>query len=113
MPKITAAATINTPMKATLPRPRATSGSALLAAKDAIGPHRQGHEQHAERDRRRPRRAEEGRGQALDDAEGHRRDYHARETAEPAQHADRKDAADIFAPDRRFDRLDEHQGRAG
>src|SRR5258708_38547822 len=110
MPKITAAATINTPMKATLPRPRATSGSALLAAKDAIGPHRQGHEQHAERNRRRPGRTEASRGQALDDAEGHRRDHHAGKAAEPAQHADREDAADIFTADRRFDRLDEDQG---
>src|SRR5437763_7403666 len=115
MPRITAAATINAPMKATLPRPRprAASGSVLLAAKDAIGPHRQGHEQHTERNRRRPRWAEESRGQALDDAEGHRRNHHAGKAAEPAQHADGEDPADIFTTDRRFDWLDDDQGRAG
>src|SRR3954464_3501513 len=107
MPNTTAATTAITPMKATLPRPWVACGCASLATKDATGSHRQGHEQHAERDRRRPGRAEEGRGQALDNAERHRRDHHAREAAEPAQHADREDAADIFTADRRLDRLDD------
>src|SRR3954449_6639552 len=112
MPKMTAAAATSTRTKATLPRPLAASLSAPLATKDATGPHRQSHEQDAERHRRRPGRAEEGRRQALDDAERHRRDHHAGEAAEPAQHADGEDAADIFATDRRLDRLDDDHGRA-
>src|SRR3954468_7043624 len=102
MPKMTAAAATSTRTKATLPKPLAVSLSAPLATKDAIGPHRQGHEQHAERHGRRPGRAEEGRRQALDDAQRHRRDHHAGKAAEPAQHADREDAADVFAADRRL-----------
>ena len=39
-------------------------------------------------------------------------DHHAGKAAEPAQHADREDAADIFATDRGLDRLDDDHGGA-
>ena len=41
------------------------------------------------------------------------RDQRAGQAAEAAEHADREHAADIFAPDRRLDRLDDDQQRAG
>src|SRR4051812_42887495 len=104
---MTTATAAITRRKAALPRPAGASRPASLATKDATGSHREGHEQYAEGHRRRPRRAEEGRGQVLDDAEGHRGDHHAGEAAEPAQHADGEHAADIFAADRRLDRLDD------
>src|SRR4051812_41945149 len=107
MPKIAAAATIRTPTKATLPRPAAVSRPVALATKDTIRPHRQGHEKHAERYCGRPGRAKEGRRQAFDDAERHRRDHHAGKAAEPAQYADREDPADVFTANRRLDRLDD------
>src|ERR1700758_789739 len=112
MPKITAAATTSTPMKARWLRPRRPSrSSSALTTEDTTGPHCEGDEQHAERDRRRPGRAEEGRRDVLDNAQRHRRNHHAGEAAEAAQHADREDAADIFAADRRLDRLDDDQRR--
>src|SRR5260370_12422965 len=109
MPKITAAHAIRIATKTTPPMPAAASRSVPLSTKDATGPHRQGYEQHAERHRRRPRGTEEGGGQAFDDAKRDRRDHHAGETAEPAQHADGEDAADILPADRGLDRLDDHQ----
>src|SRR5690349_20483345 len=105
------ATAISAPMKATLPRPGAASRSASLATKDATGPHREGNQEDAERHRRRPGRAEESSRQVLDDAERHRRDYHAGEAAQAAEHADREHPADIFAADRRLDRLDDDQRR--
>src|ERR1700758_1476859 len=113
MPKITAAATTSSPMKARWLRPRRPSrSSAALTTEDTTGPHREGNEQHAERNCRRPGRAEERRRHVLDDAERHGGDHHAGKAAEPAQHADRENAADIFAADRRLDRLDDDHGRA-
>src|ERR1700761_7995147 len=98
MPKIAAAATTSRPMKARWLRPRRPSrSSSSLTTEDTTGPHSEGDEQHAERHRGRPRRAEEGRRDVLDDTERDRGDHHAGKAAEPAQHADREDAADVFA----------------
>src|SRR5258705_2388502 len=69
-------------------------------------------EQYAERDRRRPGWSVEGRGEALDDAEHHRCDQRAGNAAESAEHANGEDASDIFAPDRRLDRLNDDEQRA-
>src|SRR5260370_18117227 len=109
--KITTATAISARVKGTPRRPGAAPLTAVLSTKDATGPHRQGDQQDAERDRRCPGRAEERRGQALGDAERHRRDHHAGEAAQPAQHADGEDAADIFTPDRRLHRLDDATAR--
>src|SRR6185312_6354174 len=113
MPEIATATRMSTPTKARLLRPRRPSrSSSALTTEDTTGPHCEGDEQHAERYRRGPGRAEERRRDGLDDAQRHRRDHHAGEAAEPAQHADREDAADIFAANRRLDRLDDDQSRA-
>src|SRR5580698_4214754 len=113
MPKMAAATATSTAMKAGWPRPRMPSrSSSSLATKDATGPHCEGDEQHAERDRGCPGRTEERRRDVLDDAERDGSDHHAGKAAEPAQHADREDSADIFAADRGLDRLDDDHGGA-
>src|SRR4051794_13725026 len=81
----------------------------LLSTEQAGGPNRQGDEQEAESYRGRPGRPVEGCREALDDAEQHGGNQRAGQAAEPAEHADGEDAADIFTPDRRLDRLDHDQ----
>src|SRR5690348_12702342 len=83
--------------------------SADLPTKDATGTHRQGDQQDAEGERGRPRGAEGGGGQALREGGGESREQPAGEAAQPAQHDDGEDAADIFASDRGLDRLDDDQ----
>jgi hypothetical protein len=76
-------------------------------------PHRQREQQKSERHGRRPGRPVECRGQAFDDADQHGGDHGSRQAAHAAEHADREYAADIFAADRRLDRLDDDEKRAG
>src|SRR5215472_18228408 len=92
--KVSPATAIRIRVNDTPLRPRAVPPTVVLSTKDATGPYRERDEQDAERDRGRPGRAEEGRGQALGHAERHRRDQHPGQAAQPAQHADGEDAAD-------------------
>src|SRR5260370_38262383 len=87
--------------------------STILSSEKTRRPKREGKEEDAECHRRRPRRPVEGGGEALDDAEQHRGDHRPGKAAEPAEHANGEDAADIFASDRGLDRLDDDQQRAG
>src|SRR5689334_8627899 len=112
MPNSPAAINTSTSVKTGALMPAFFVCTAGLAAKDATGPHRERDQEKAEGHRGRPGRTEEGRGQALDDAQRDGRDHHTGEAAEAAQHADREDAADIFAADRGLDRLDNDQDGA-
>ncbi len=66
-----------------------------------------------ERHRRCPGRSVKRGGDAFDDAEQEGGDQRAGHATESAKHADGEDAADIFAADRRLDRLDDDEQRAG
>ena len=76
------------------------------------GLHGERQQQEAEGDRGRPRRPIERGREALDDAEQHRRDQGAGQAAHAAEHADGEHAADILAPHRRLDRLDDDEASA-
>jgi hypothetical protein len=69
--------------------------------------------EHAERDRRRPRRADENGGEVFDQAQRDRGDEGARQAAEAAENADRENAADEFAADGRLQRLDDNNEGSG
>src|SRR3954453_19899193 len=81
--------------------------AAALSTENAGRPERQREQQETERHRRRPRGPVDRRGEALDHAENHPAHHGAGKVAEPAEHADREHAPEVFAPDRRLNRLDD------
>src|SRR5262249_56272047 len=91
-------------------RPRSTSAGrpafarwTILSSEKTRRSKCEGEQEYAECHRRRPGRAVERGGEALENAEQHGADHPAGKAAEAAKHADREHAADIIASDRRLD----------
>src|SRR5882672_6242603 len=85
---------------------RVTAAKTLLligssSPQDSGGPECERGEQEPERNRRRPRRPEEGGGEGLGEPEHEGAEQRAPDRAHAAQHAHREDQADELAPDRR------------
>src|SRR6202047_5492835 len=87
--------------------------SSSSAPEDAGGADGEGQEEKAERDGRRPGGTVEGRGDAFGDADQDGAGEHAGKAGHAAEHADRKDAPDVIAADRRLDRLNDDEAGGG